>query len=154
MAVVSTAGIVVLLALAILPLRTVTEQVQLVNNYSVSVQPREFGTVPINHAFLGLCDEGWPQLRLMGNQTIWLEWRVVSGAEPYYVDLFETPGSGPTEPYNTSGVRQGGFAQSAPAELESLCESNPIFSAFSNTSSVVQLEVGLIYSHEAKVAVL
>lgn len=137
------------LVLTLVPLRTVVAQEQRVASYLVSVPSHGFGSVPINHGLLGLCNAGFPELRLVGNQTIWLEWKVVGGADLDYANLFATLGGTPLVLYNESDVAAGGFAESSANELEYVCDSNPIFGAYANSSLSLLVQVGLIYGHTA-----
>ncbi len=141
------------LVLAFVPLRSVETQDERVMTYSVSVPSHNFGTEPIDHGFLDLCNAGASQLRLVGNQTVWLAWQVTAGNEPAYADLVAVPGGTPTSLYNATGVGEGGFAQTSSTELADVCASNPIFGAYSNSSLTIELQVGLIYAHSVTVAV-
>ncbi len=148
-------GLTVSLILSLVPLRAAIVQDQRVTSYSVTVPSLGFGTEPINRGFLDLCDAGTSVLSLTGNQTVWLAWQVVRGAEPAYAELVASLGTTPTVLYNASGVAQGGFAQTSSSELRYLCGgSNPLFSAYSNSSSTILLQVGLVYERTVTVSLL
>ncbi len=140
-----------LLVLTLVPLKTEVVTQQLLQQYSIPVLATspgsDFGAQTINQPFwpsvANLCSSR--TLSLVGNQTLWLSWQTIAGPDPSYVRLQSQNGLVFTTLYNVSGVGSGGFTLTSANELEFVCGTDLIFSAYSTTALSIMIQAGFVY---------
>lgn len=153
-------AIAVLLVLTLVPLRAEVSTSQLLQQYSVLVlatsPASDFGVQTINQPFwpsmTSLCDS--ETLSLSGNQTLWLSWRTVTGPDPSYARLQSQNYPAITTLYNVSGVSSGGFALTAVNELNYVCGTELVFSAYSTVAVSISIQAGFVYDKVTHVPLL
>lgn len=146
-----TFGLAVVLVLSLVPLRPGTRTSELLGQYAVAVPAGGLGVQWIGEAFQAFCDSASYSTGLVGNQTYWLTWQTSGTMPPDYVRLQILSVA---TLYNASGATSGGYAPSSPDSASYFCGTPLELAAYSSTALTLSVEVGLVYSHSERSALL